>query len=138
MTDLMNAMVADLRRDEGERLKPYRDTVGKLTIGVGRNLDDVGLSPEESAYLLANDINKVLRQLDEKLPWWRGLCFNRQRVLINMAFNLGIAGLLGFRNTLAAVQAGQYDKAAEGMLSSKWATQVGKRAVRLADLMRNG
>lgn len=138
MTDLMNAMITDLRRDEGERLKPYRDTVGKLTIGVGRNLDDVGLSSEESAYLLANDINKVLRQLDEKLPWWRGLCFNRQRVLINMAFNLGIAGLLGFKNTLAAVQAGQYDKAAEGMLSSKWASQVGKRAVRLADLMRNG
>lgn len=138
MTDLMTAMVNDLRRDEGERLKPYRDTVGKLTIGVGRNLDDVGLSAEESAYLLANDINKVLRQLDEKLPWWRGLCFNRQRVLINMAFNLGIAGLLGFRNTLAAVQAGQYDKAADGMMSSKWASQVGKRAARLAELMRRG
>lgn len=138
MTDLMNAMVADLRRDEGERLKPYRDTVGKLTIGVGRNLDDVGITPEESAYLLSNDINKVLRQLDEKLPWWRGLCFNRQRVLVNMSFNLGINGLLGFKNTLAAVQAGQYDKAAEGMLSSKWASQVGKRADRLAELMRNG
>lgn len=138
MPDLMNAMVADLRRDEGERLKPYRDTVGKLTIGVGRNLDDVGITPDESAYLLAKDINKVLRQLDEKLPWWRGLCFNRQRVLVNMAFNLGIAGLLGFKNTLAAVQAGQYDKAAEGMLSSKWASQVGKRADRLAELMRNG
>ncbi len=138
MSELLDLVTADLRRDEGERLKPYRDTVGKLTIGIGRNLDDVGISAEESAFLLANDIAKVEKQLDERLPWWRTLSINRQRVLINMAFNMGIFGLLGFKNTLAFVQAGDYARAADNMLISKWAKQVKGRAVRLAELMRNG
>lgn len=138
MSELLELVTADLRRDEGERLKPYRDTVGKLTIGIGRNLDDVGISEEESAFLLANDIAKVEKQLDEKIPWWRRLTINRQRVLVNMAFNMGIFGLLGFKNTLAFVQMGDYSRAADNMLLSKWAKQVKGRAVRLAELMRSG
>lgn len=134
----MPTLLAELKRDEGVRLKPYTDTVGKLTIGVGRNLTDVGISEDECTALLQNDIAKVLAQLDRSLPWWRKLDPVRQRVLVNMAFNMGMTGLLTFKNTLAAVQSGSYTAAAAGMLASKWATQVGARAERLADMMRTG
>lgn len=134
----MPTLLAELKRDEGVRLKPYTDTVGKLTIGVGRNLTDVGISDDECTALLQNDIDKVLAQLDRSLPWWRKLDPVRQRVLVNMAFNMGMTGLLTFKNTLAAVQSGSYAAAAAGMLASKWATQVGARAERLADMMRTG
>jgi lysozyme len=134
----MPTLLAELKRDEGVRLKPYTDTVGKLTIGVGRNLTDVGISDDECTALLQNDIAKVLAQLDRSLPWWRKLDPVRQRVLVNMAFNMGMTGLLTFKNTLAAVQSGSYAAAAAGMLASKWATQVGARAERLADMMRTG
>ena len=128
----------ELTRDEGLRLKPYRDTVGKLTIGIGRNLDDVGISQDEAMHLLDNDIARTTAALDKAIPWWRSLNDVRQRVVVNMAFNLGVAGLLGFKNTLAAMQAGRYADAAGGMLASKWATQVGERAKRLAAMMAKG
>lgn len=131
-------LLAELRRDEGVRLKPYRDTVGKLTIGVGRNLDDVGISDSEAGYLLLDDVAKLRVQLDKALPWWRSLDPVRARVIQNMAFNLGVEGLLEFRNTLSAVQAKDWPKAAAGMLASRWAGQVGTRAERLADMMLKG
>lgn len=133
-----SALIAELKRDEGVRLKPYRDTVAKLTIGVGRNLDDVGISEAEADFLLASDIKRTVEDLASRLPWWSTLDEVRQRVLCNMAFNLGIGGLCAFVNTLNAVKAGDYDKAATEMLNSKWAKQVGARAVRLSAMMRTG
>lgn len=132
------ALKDQLIAHEGLRLKPYADTVGKLTIGVGRNLDDAGISTHEAMILLEHDIEAVEHDLDQRLPWWRGLTEARQLVLADMCFNLGIARLQGFRNTLAAIQAGDYESAADGMLASKWAEQVGKRAHRLAKMMRDG
>lgn len=152
------ALRAELIRDEGVRLQVYRCTAGKLTIGVGRNLDDVGISAEETAALgltvaicrnhgvtraqaealLNSDIDKVEQQLDRSLSWWRQLNDARQRVLLNMAFNLGTAGLLGFKNTLAMVRDADYAGAARNMLLSKWAKQVGARSQRLAAMMRDG
>jgi lysozyme len=132
------AMTRQLRLHEGERLKPYRCTAGKLTIGVGRNLEDRGITVEESAYLLANDIAREERALLRELPWVSGLDEVRQRVLLDMAFNLGIQGLLKFRLTLAAIQAGQYERAASMMLDSLWAKQVGQRAERLSRMMATG
>jgi lysozyme len=136
----MNAdlLIRELVRDEDLRQKPYRCTAGKLTIGIGRNLDDVGISVDEAYFLARNDVAKVVVQLDHELPWWKDLDETRQRVLANMAFNLGINGLLGFKNTLANIQAGRYLEAAQGMLASKWAKQVGPRAERLALMMRDG
>lgn len=134
----LDLMKAELRADEGERLKPYKDTVGKLTIGVGRNLDDVGISEEESGYLLGNDIDRTMMALDNALPWWRQLDEVRQRVVVNMAFNMGVRGLLLFKQTLAAMQSGDYSHAADQMLNSTWATQVGLRASRLSKMMREG
>ena len=123
---------------EGIRYKAYKDTVGKVTVGVGRNLVDRGLSTREVDYLLNNDIEDCRYQLDTELPWWRTLSEVRQRVLVDMCFNLGISGLLGFKNTLGFIQAGAYDAAATGMLKSKWAEQVQSRAIRLAEMMRTG
>lgn len=128
----------ELKRDEGERLFPYVDTVGKTTIGVGRNLTDKGISPEESALLLHNDIQHAMRMLDASLPWWKNLTDARQRVLANMCFNLGITRLRGFRKTLAAMQSGDVETAAREMLDSTWAKQVGARAHRLAAQWRAG
>lgn len=127
-----------IQRHEGLRLKPYRDTVGKLTIGYGRNLIDRGITQAEAECLLRNDLRDVTAGLDRVLPWWRGLDVVRRAVLVDMGFNLGVGGLAKFTNTLAAVQARDWEGAARGMLASKWAKQVGARAVRLAVMMRLG
>lgn len=126
-----------IEQDEGRRAKLYKDTVGKWTIGIGRNLDGVGLSEDEIDYLFHNDLRKVTDQL-ATLPFYAKLDEVRQAVLISMCFNLGFAGLKGFVNTLAMIAAGNYQQASAGMLESKWATQVGQRAVRLAAMMRTG
>lgn len=133
-----NTLARQLRLHEGERLWPYRCTAGKWTIGVGRNLDDQGISPEESAMMLANDITAVDANLTRQLPWVTRLDDVRRRVLLDMAFNLGVGGLLEFKRTLAAVERGQYQQAAEMMLQSKWAGQVGQRAQRLSRMMATG
>jgi len=154
---------AELVRDEGERLRVYRCTAGKRTVGVGRNLDDVGISAAETAMLgitvascialgidqvqsrtlLDNDIVRCEGDLDRALPWWRILNPVRQRVLLNMCFNMGIGrvgktGLLSFTNTLARIQRGDFAGAAAGMRASKWHDQVGKRALRLEAMMETG
>lgn len=127
-----------LMRDEGERLKPYKDTVGKITIGVGRNLDDTGISHSESMMLLENDINRTASALFAALPWSEHLDDARQGVLLNMAFNMGVSGVLAFKNTLALIQAGKWQDAGNAMLESKWAQQVGPRANRLRMQMITG
>lgn len=145
----------DLIRDEGCRLIPYMDTVGKLTTGIGRCLDtnpltdeeilkvghngrNRGITKEQALYLLANDIKKVDADLDREIPWWRKLNTVRQDVLRNMCFNLGIGGLLTFKNTLRAIEQGNWEVASHNMVTSKWATQVGARAKRLAVQMLQG
>lgn len=141
-------MQQELIRDEGEVLEVYDDATGNLlkpgmqvkgnpTIGVGRNLL-VGISDSESAYLLNNDITNVCAQLDAQLPWWAQLDSVRQRVLVNMCFNLGIAGLLGFPHFLLALQDGQWAEAAVQMQMSAWWSQVGARAARLQYMVLNG
>lgn len=123
---------------EGLRLKPYRDTVGKWTIGIGRNLSDKGLTKVEALILLDNDIFEAQRDLEKYLPWASTLDDARYRVLVDMTFNMGIHGLLGFKRMLAALERGDYETAAAEMESSKWAEQVGRRAHRLALWMRSG
>ena len=129
---------AQLIRDEGRRLKPYTDTVGKLTIGCGRNLTDKGISLDESNILLDHDIEDAERDLRARFPWVDALDPVRLGVLINMSFNLGIARLAQFTQTLDAIRRGEYDSASVLMLQSKWAKQVKDRAARLAEQMRTG
>lgn len=127
----------DLKRDEGVSLKPYKDSVGVLTIGVGRNIEDVGISHEEAGILLDNDIERSLGDLDRELPWWRLLPDDVQRGLANMSFNLGITRLLKFKRMIAALKARDWNDAAKEALDSKWAEQVGPRAHRIAKLFRD-
>ena len=123
---------------EGLRLRPYKCTAGKMTIGVGRNLDDNGITQAEALLMLENDIIAVEADLDRTWPWWRQMSEARHQVLADMCFNLGMGKLGGFVNTLAAMKRGDYDAAAAGMLNSLWASQVGRRAQRLAKMMREG
>ena len=131
-------IISQLRRDEGIRYFPYRDTVGKVTIGVGRNLTDVGLSDGEINILLFNDVSKVTNQLTAHFPWFASLDLARQGVLINMGFNLGFAGLCRFQSFLGNVERGDWENAKSEMLNSAWATQVGERAMRLAEQIVTG
>lgn len=123
---------------EGKRNKPYKDTVGKTTIGIGRNLDDKGLSDSEVLYLFRNDLQQHSKEVEQAFPWVSGLDTARRAVLIDMCFNLGIGGLSQFKRTLELIRNGEYEKAAVAMLQSKWATQVGNRAKRLSEMMRTG
>lgn len=146
----IEALVTMLTTDEAKRQFPYDDANGRrairkgdtiqgqITIGIGRNLSGNGLSEEEIYYLLHNDIRDVMKSLDLNIPWWRNLSDPRQRVLASMAFNMGVQGLLGFKTTLGLIQKGKYREAAFQMLQSKWATQVGDRATRLAQMMEVG
>ena len=138
-------LIAELRRDEGVRYSPYKDTLGIETVGVGHNLkahpfpDAVyPLTDAQVNQLLSNDLIEVLEGLDKHIPWWEDLSQARQRVLTNMAFNMGVAGLMTFKNTLEAIQRGHYELAAANMVTSKWSRQVGTRATRLARMMIEG
>lgn len=130
-------LVEQLLLHEGIRLRPYADTVGKLTIGVGRNLTDKGISRREALDLLDNDLDECLRDL-ATFPWFLGLDPIRQRVLTDMRFNLGPRGFRGFTRTLASVAAQDFHGAANGMRHSAWAIQVKTRADRLAQMMETG
>jgi lysozyme len=127
-----------LRRDEGVRLRPYRDSVGKVTIGVGRNLDDVGISEKEADVLLANDIQSATISLEANFPWTMELDQVRKGALLNMAFNMGVRGLAEFRDFLEKMQAQNFRAAAGAMLDSLWARQVGARATRLSIQIETG
>lgn len=139
-------LIVELRRDEGVRYSIYLDSLGVPTVGVGHNCK---VSPLPAGWvcpltdgqvnqLLTQDLANTFAQLNASLPWWATLDDVRQRCVANLAFNLGVTGLLTFHNTLLAMQRGSYAVAAAGMLASKWASQVGARAQRLASAMEHG
>lgn len=134
------ALIAQLKIDEGCRLIAYKDTVGVWTVGYGHAHVAPGTvwTQAKAEAQLIEDVAEHNAKLVKAIPWVANLDPVRRRVLFNMAFNLGIAGLLGFKNTLEYVRTGQYDEAATNMLASKWAHQVGQRAGRLAKQMRTG
>lgn len=139
---MISELAQQLNRDEGRRSTVYQDHLGYYTIGVGRLVDarrpGSGLRPDEMDYLLRNDINDRIDALTRALPWFQNLDDVRKGVLLNMAFQLGTEGLLGFKNTLAKVESGDYAAAAAMMLQSKWATQTPERAQRLSKQMESG
>lgn len=134
----LNILRAQLPIDEGRKSKPYRDSVGKLTIGVGRNLDDVGLRPDEIELCLENDIAVAEQAARALVTNFDALSDARKAVVINMAFNLGHDRLAAFVNTRRAIGEERFSDAADQMLESKWTQQVGERAQRLARQMREG
>ena len=134
----METLRQRLQRHEGLRLRPYKCTAGKLTIGFGRNIEQKGISEEEAFMLLDNDIQAVKEAVAHSLPWVLGLDEARRDVLHEMTFQMGIQGLLGFKNTLAAIRDHKWHVAAQGMRNSKWHEQTPGRANELADIMENG
>ena len=134
----METLVERLIKHEGLRLKPYRCTVGKLTIGVGRNLDDRGISEEEAMMMLQNDILACRKECYSSFFWFGEMDEARQEVILEMCFNLGIARLKGFKKMLKACELKNYTLASQEMLTSLWARQVGQRAKTLAKIMEKG
>ncbi len=134
-------LAQQIEREEGRRRSAYQDNLGYWTIGAGRLIDERkggGLSDDEIDYLLANDIKAKIAEVLAALPWFDRLNEPRQAALIGMAFQMGTAGLLGFKNTLAAIRDEHFELAGTLMLKSTWATQTPERAKRMAEQIRSG
>lgn len=152
-------LVKQLKEDEGVRYNIYKCPAGYDTIGAGRNIESLGLTQEEIKYLgmesleeiyekelteadveflLANDIDRVLEEVQSNFTWFNRLDAVRKEVVLNMVFNLGLPRFKKFKKMIAALQEGDYDEAAQQMLNSLWYTQVGHRSQRLTLAMLNG
>jgi len=124
--DLIKSRLKDF---EGVVLQAYECSAGYTSIGIGRNLDTRGITEDEAMYLLNNDIDSVFKDLDKHLAIWRSYPLEAKYVFIDLCFNLGIHTLLSFRKTLAFCELGEWEKAAAELLNSKYAKQVGRRAI---------
>ena len=134
----MSKLIETLKRHEGVKNTLYKCTSDKWTIGVGRNLEDVGLSEEEIDILLQNDITRTEELLDEYMSWWSDLDYIRQDAMINFVFNVGIGTAMKFKKAMTALEQGDYDVAADEMMDSNWAKQVGQRAIEVTEMIRTG
>lgn len=137
----IDTISADLEDDEGRIKHAYLDSEGFITIGVGFLIDERkggGLDDEEIDFILAHRIKKKMAELDARLPQWNTYPENARRAVLNMAYQLGVSGLLAFRKTIAALDAGDYAKAADEALDSRWAKQTPNRATKVTALMREG
>jgi len=133
----MEGLKEQLIRHEGLRLTVYDCPAGYKTIGVGRNIEHKGITESEALYLLDNDIGYFTEQLEGNLIGFQELPEDKKAVLVNMAFNLGVNGLLKFKNMLAAITEERWEDASSEMLNSRWADQVGNRAIELSEIMAN-
>lgn len=133
----MNRLEQKLIEHEGLRLKLYKCSMGKWSVGVGRNIEDNGITSDEAEYLLKNDI-QTARLAAFKYPWFKSLDDVRQEVVIMMIFQLGAKTFAGFKKTIAAIHAGNFDLAAKEMQKSAWHNQTPRRCEEMAMIMRNG
>ena len=135
----MSKLSEQLRIHEGVRSHVYLCTAGYETIGVGRNIAEsgIGLSDDEIDYLLENDIKRCKQEL-VSLSWFPDLDPVRQDAIVNLCFNLGLTRLMGFQNAIGAMAVGDYEKAADEFLDSRWAKQVGQRSLDVAHMIRTG
>lgn len=134
----INDLKQQLIKHEGLELLPYKCTAGKLTIGVGRNIEDRGISYDEAMMLLENDLLLYTAELEKAFPVVKELDNVRVMTLINMAYNLGITKLRQFKMMWAAIEDNDFEVAAQEMLNSKWASDVGQRSLELSEQMRTG
>jgi lysozyme len=141
---VIEKLKVQLRRHEGLRLEPYQCSENHWTVGFGHNLDSHGehlvpnITLEKAEYLLDLDIQQSIIDCGAKIQGFSKLDPVRQAVLINMCFNLGINGLLKFKNMLAAISEQDWPMASLAMMNSLWAKQVKGRAVELAQMMETG
>ena len=137
----MEKLLEMLKRHEGVETHAYECSAGKITVGVGRNIDQdggIGLTEDEIDYPLQNDIERVMLELVSEYDWFNDLDDVRKDAMIDIAFNLGQTRLRLFKRALAAMEAGKYKDAATEFLDSKWAKQVGGRALELSDMISTG
>ncbi len=127
-----------LKYEEGCELMPYKDTVNKLTIGIGRCLDERGITMEEAEFLLKTDISIVMTELNDSFPWWSNLSEKRQLIMCDLVFNLGMPKLKKFVKFLAAMEKEQWLNAHDELLDSNYADQVPNRAKRNAQTILKG
>ena len=132
----MDNLHEQLVRDEGMVLRPYKDSLGFLTIGVGHNLDAKAITKRAAFVILDDDIADTRVGLLAQWPWMRELSPARLGAFVNLAFNMGVGGLAGFKKLLAAAQEGKWADAALELLDSQYASQVGERAQRVARQLR--
>lgn len=135
---ILTPLQALLIKHEGLRLKPYKCTAGRTSIGVGRNLDDNGISEAEAMAMLDRDIAVTVSALRDEFLWFADLDRTRKDAVISLGFNMGIKKLTTFKRFIAAMVAQNYETAAAEILDSTYATQVGKRAIELAGMIRTG
>lgn len=136
----LSQLEKDLDRDEGFVPHAYQDHLGFWTIGIGRLIDKRkggGITREEAYYLLRNTLSSSFDEMDKRMPWWRDHPEPVQRALVNMAYQMGVPGLMKFKNTLALIQAKKYNEAADNAMKSLWAKQTPERAKRVTDLIRS-
>lgn len=137
----MSNLTEMLRRHEGVETHAYKCTSGKITVGVGRNIDPdggLGLSDDEIDVLLENDIDRSIKELGAAFNWFSDLNEARRDAMIDLAFNLGLPRLLKFKNALAAMAEADYDLAAAEFMDSKWASQVKDRAIEICAMIKTG
>ena len=137
----MDRLIEQLKRHEGVETHAYKCSSGKLTIGVGRNIDPeggIGLTMDEIEYLLSNDILRCIKELSTEYAWFGDLDEVRQEAIINIFLNLGATKFRLFKRALSAMEEGDYDTASTEFLDSRWAKQVGGRALELTDIIRSG
>ena len=134
----MKELIDQLIRHEGICLKPYKCPAGKWTIGIGRNIEDNGITEAEAIILLMNDIERCKWEVETAFPWVSGLNTARYYVLVNMCFNMGISRLSSFKKMLTALRDGDYNTTSIEGLDSRWARQVGNRAIELMQTMKKG
>ena len=138
---MRNKLIEMLKVHEGVETYAYKCSENKITIGVGRNVDKaggLGLSDDEVDYLLQNDINRVILELNSEYDWFSDLDDIRQDAMIDISFNLGQTRLRAFKNALAAMSEGDWDEAADQFMDSRWSEQVGIRAKNLTEMIRSG
>ena len=131
-------LIEELKRDEGVKLFPYKCSANKLTIGVGRNIEERGITEDEANYLLINDLTMCVEEVESIFTWYPYLTDSRKRVIVNMVFNLGLSRFLNFKKFIDAMEQKDYETAGKEMLDSKWAKQVGDRAKRLKQMIVEG
>jgi len=137
MYDSVDKLIKQLKKHEGVELKPYKCTSNKLTIGIGRNLEDVGISEHEAEFLLMNDLDTYMTAA-KTYDWYAGLNDARKAVIVNMLFNMGQTNFNKFLKMKQALDVGDYAEAAKQMLDSRWAKQVKGRSAELSKQMETG
>ena len=139
--EMREELISMLKQHEGVETHAYKCSESKTTIVVGRNIDKnggLGLSDDEVDYLLQNDIDRVVVELDSEYDWFSDLDEVRQDAMIDISFNLGQTRLRAFKNALSAMAEGDWDEAADQFMDSRWSGQVGDRAKNLTDMIRTG